>query len=123
MTVDEESPLLANQLSASDQPAAASNGVGKGNGPLFGKTSIAAALLGVFLCHADDTLVLTTHETIASQFQDLSSGPWPLTGYTLGYCVALPVESALHTPVDKQWAPFRTSVALRSLVSLDSMEG
>lgn len=94
MTVDEESPLLSNHLAASE-PAVASDGVRKEKLHLFGKTSIAAALLGVFIAHADEMLVLTTYETIASQFQDLSNGPWLLTGYTLGYCVALPVVSSL----------------------------
>lgn len=34
---------------------------------------------------------MVTYETIAAQFDAVSDNAWILTGYNLGYCVALPV--------------------------------
>ena len=48
---------------------------------------------GVFLVNADTSLVVATYPTIASEFKNLTQGPWMLTGYTLGFSVALPAVS------------------------------
>lgn len=50
-------------------------------------------LAGVFLANADDSFVMATYQTIASQYQQLSDAPFLLTAYNLGYCIALPVVS------------------------------
>ena len=34
---------------------------------------------------------MVTYELIASRFNDVSASAWVLTGYNLGYCIALPV--------------------------------
>ena len=39
----------------------------------------------------DTSLVVATYSSIASEFGNLSEGPWLLTSYLLGYSVALPV--------------------------------
>ena len=39
----------------------------------------------------DEQLVIATYGAIASEFQNLSDGPWLLTSYNLGYCIALPM--------------------------------
>lgn len=40
-------------------------------------------------------MVLSIYGSIASELHQLSRGPWLMTGYTLGYCVALPVVRPL----------------------------
>ncbi len=44
----------------------------------------------MFLANADLGLVLATYSSIASDLRDLDNGAWLLTGYQLGYSVALP---------------------------------
>jgi hypothetical protein len=44
---------------------------------------------------ADESLVMATNEEIGGYFQRSSMGPWLLSSYNLGYCLALPVVSAL----------------------------
>jgi len=51
-------------------------------------------LTGVFIANADTSLVVATYGSIASEFNSLASGPWLLTGYTLGYSIALPAYGA-----------------------------
>ncbi len=53
---------------------------------------------GVFLVNADTSLVVATYPTIASEFKNLTQGPWMLTGYTLGFSVALPAVSVYLSP-------------------------
>jgi hypothetical protein len=36
---------------------------------------------------------MATYGAIASEFRRLSDGNWLMTGYTLGYCVSLPLVS------------------------------
>lgn len=50
-------------------------------------------LLGIFLALADDSFVLSTHGEIASHFSAMSVSHWLVTGYNLGYAVALPAVS------------------------------
>ncbi|KZF26756.1 putative transporter [Xylona heveae TC161] len=57
--------------------------------------SIAVALFGVFLAGGDESLVISMYGEVASEFQNLTDGPWLMTGYTLGYCVALPLYGRL----------------------------
>ncbi|KAL6892073.1 major facilitator superfamily domain-containing protein [Trichoderma evansii] len=51
---------------------------------------IALALVGVFIAGADHSFLMVTYETIASHFDAVSYDAWILTGYNLGYCMALP---------------------------------
>lgn len=74
------------------------------------RQDLTVGFVGVFLASADDSLVYATYGTIASHFEALSDGPLLLTGYTLGYCVALPVVSqnpytaAMELPVGKTYS-------------------
>ena len=72
-----------------------------GNSPqkLIGQSNTSAyndLLTGVFLANADTSLVVATHGSIALEFNSFSSSPWLLTGYTLGYSVALPAVRYIH---------------------------
>lgn len=109
MDVDENCPLLLPQ-SEGHEPYPQSNDSRKpGSSPskslsitvaLFGKQSGLhdgenqgwwIDLQGVFLASADEQLVMATYGPIASEFENLSDGSWLLTGYNLGYCIALPL--------------------------------
>ena len=52
------------------------------------------ACVGAFIANADTSFVIATYTSIASEFGDVSRGPWLLVSYTLGYSVALPVVSS-----------------------------
>ncbi|OJJ49073.1 hypothetical protein ASPZODRAFT_129457 [Penicilliopsis zonata CBS 506.65] len=80
---DEESPLLA--------PPDPKPHNAKRSDALI----IYGTFLGVFVASADESLVLSTYSTIASQFHQLSAGSWLLVAYNFGYCVSLPVYGAL----------------------------
>ncbi|OJJ40864.1 hypothetical protein ASPWEDRAFT_166918 [Aspergillus wentii DTO 134E9] len=80
---DEESPLLQPRA-AQSQKGARSN--------LF---IIYATFFGVFIASVDESLVISTYSTIASQFHLLSQGSWLLVAYNFGYCISLPVYGAL----------------------------
>lgn len=56
---------------------------------------IYATFFGVFIASIDESLVLSTFSTIASQFHLLSQGSWLLVAYNFGYCISLPVYGAL----------------------------
>ncbi|KAF4637899.1 hypothetical protein G7Y89_g191 [Cudoniella acicularis] len=59
--------------------------------------------LGVLLSSADDSIVLATHETVASEFDRLSNSSWMITGFTLGYCVTLPLCGWQDLFSDNSW--------------------
>ena len=65
---------------------------------------------GVFLAAADESLVISTWSSIASQFNRLSEGSWLLVAYNFGYCVSLPVVSRPET--------IHFGIYLRNLVSM-----
>ncbi|OJK05285.1 hypothetical protein ASPACDRAFT_38856 [Aspergillus aculeatus ATCC 16872] len=44
-----------------------------------------------FLASSDESVVIATYDVIASEFHELAKGPWLVTGYNLGYCIALPI--------------------------------
>ena len=52
------------------------------------------ASIGAFIANADTSFVIATYASIASEFGNVSRGPWLLVGYTLGYSVALPIVSS-----------------------------
>ncbi|EAW11605.1 putative MFS transporter [Aspergillus clavatus NRRL 1] len=56
---------------------------------------IGAVWLGEFIDAVDQTILVSTYGTISSQFHSLTMGSWLLTGYNLGYCVALPIYGLL----------------------------
>jgi uncharacterized RDD family membrane protein YckC len=39
--------------------------------------------VGIFVAHADGTILLATHPIIASEFNDLANSTWLITGFTL----------------------------------------
>lgn len=52
----------------------------------------------MLLALADDTFVLAIHGEIASEFHELSMGPWLVSAYNMGYFASLPmVRKALWT--------------------------
>lgn len=51
---------------------------------------------GSFLATADETFVLTTAREIAESFQKGSSSMWLITGYNMGYSMALPIYGRLY---------------------------
>ena len=56
---------------------------------------------GVFIASADESLVISTYSTIASQFHYLSAGSWLLVAYNFGYCIALPVVCLMKASLMK----------------------
>lgn len=52
-------------------------------------------LVGVFVSNADWTFVLASQSTIASEFNDLSSGSWMLSVYILAQCAVQPLYGKL----------------------------
>jgi hypothetical protein len=70
-------------------------------------------MFGVFLSMACESFVATTHEEIASFFNNLWMGPWLLTAYGMGYSMMLPLVSqhepniALESPNRIVWEPNR----------------
>ncbi|ODM16224.1 hypothetical protein SI65_08223 [Aspergillus cristatus] len=51
-----------------------------------------------FLASADNSLMISTYTTIASQFRDLTDGSWLLVAHSFGYCIASPVVSPSNDP-------------------------
>lgn len=39
--------------------------------------------LGIFVAHADGSIMLATHPIIASEFNDLENSSWLITGFSL----------------------------------------
>ncbi|MCJ1230460.1 hypothetical protein MMC12_007134 [Toensbergia leucococca] len=72
------------------------------------------AIIGVFLVNADTSLVVATYPAIASEFRNLSEGPWMLTGYTLGFSVALPAYGATSDALGRK-VPLLVAYCLFSL--------
>ncbi|KAL5045018.1 hypothetical protein BDW71DRAFT_198472 [Aspergillus fruticulosus] len=87
MTVSEDSPLLG---SPDEETGELSSSRKQSDSLVF-----YAAFLGVFIASADELLVISTYSAIASQFHRLSEGSWLLLAYNFGYCISLPVFSAL----------------------------
>ncbi|ODA81067.1 hypothetical protein RJ55_04029 [Drechmeria coniospora] len=65
---------------------------------------------------------MVTYETIASQFDAVSDKAWILTGYNLGYCIALPVYGKTSDTYGHK-APLAASYALFSIGILFSGAG
>ncbi|MCJ1345008.1 hypothetical protein MMC31_003213 [Peltigera leucophlebia] len=59
---------------------------------------LSVALFGAFLASADDSFVIATYSTIASEFHRHSDGQWILMAYNMGYCYALPI--VLHVSIE-----------------------
>ncbi|CAK4030877.1 Vacuolar membrane amino acid uptake transporter fnx2 [Lecanosticta acicola] len=57
--------------------------------------TISVLLLGVFLCNADQSLVLATYGKVASEFNDFDSGSWIISAYIIAQCVAQPLYGKL----------------------------
>ncbi|OBT67636.1 hypothetical protein VE03_03825 [Pseudogymnoascus sp. 23342-1-I1] len=91
---DERTPLVASPKCPQGDPEAQS---GREEEPSskVDWVFLVIAQAGVFLAQADDSFVLSTHGEIASHFQRLSLGPWLVTAYNLGCCVALPMYGRL----------------------------
>ncbi|KAI1916883.1 hypothetical protein LOZ61_000785 [Ophidiomyces ophidiicola] len=94
LMMDEESPLLDEQ-NAPNQQATRNKQQTKNEDERPGFLGVAALLLGAFVAGGDESMVISTYGSIASDLHQLSRGPWLVTGYTLGYCVALPIYGRL----------------------------
>jgi hypothetical protein len=44
---------------------------------------ISVLLIGIFVAHADGSILLATHPIIASEFNDLENSSWLITGFAL----------------------------------------
>ena len=71
----------------------------------------------MFLANADSSLVVATYASIASEFRNLSDGPWLLAIYTLGYNVALPAVSYSLCTIKETRTSYTISVELRAMPS------
>ncbi|KAJ5095777.1 hypothetical protein NUU61_005133 [Penicillium alfredii] len=83
---------------------------------------IMLALVGVFVAGADQSFLMVTYEVIASQFDDVSDSAWVLTGYNLGYCIALPVYGKMSDSYGRK-IPLAVSYCLFSIGCLISGTG
>ncbi|KAJ5858428.1 hypothetical protein N7534_003705 [Penicillium rubens] len=63
----------------------------RSSGLQIGKLAIGSLLLACFLANADESFVLTTGSDVASALNASSSAAWLITGYNLGYILALPM--------------------------------
>ncbi|KAE9370966.1 MFS general substrate transporter [Stipitochalara longipes BDJ] len=97
MAVDETAPLLAkpaaNVTSCREEWDSNSSETAR-IGRKFAWWQI-GALCGILLAYADTSLVWATHETVASNFDNLASSSWMMTSFTIGYCVTLPLYGRL----------------------------
>lgn len=59
--------------------------------PGWEKISLTDCDTGVFVANADESFMIATYSTIASEFNNLSDGQWLLIAYNMGYCYALPI--------------------------------
>ncbi|KAK1144983.1 hypothetical protein N8T08_004698 [Aspergillus melleus] len=50
---------------------------------------------GAFLASADESIMVSTFSSVASEFDRLSEGSWLLVAYNFGYCMSLPVYGHL----------------------------
>lgn len=107
MVADEQQPLLQGESrqpqqiespAAPDAPAAPAPGSSRTNGTAgkdagIDKLIFVVMILGVFLSLACESMVASTQEGIASDFNDLSLAPWLLMAYSMGYSMMLPLVS------------------------------
>ncbi|KAH8594599.1 major facilitator superfamily domain-containing protein [Bisporella sp. PMI_857] len=56
---------------------------------------LSVLLVGVFISHADSSLVFATYATIASEFNSFSDAAWLTTTYTLASCAVQPIVGKL----------------------------
>ncbi|KAE8362456.1 major facilitator superfamily domain-containing protein [Aspergillus caelatus] len=92
MTADEESPFLH----LPPTPGSPVSGLARRRrSERANELVIYGSFVGVFLASADESLVISTWSSIASQFNRLSEGSWLLVAYNFGYCVSLPVYGTL----------------------------
>jgi hypothetical protein len=56
---------------------------------------ISLLLIGVFISHADGTLVMATYATISSEFGAFGDAAWLTTSYTLASCAVQPIVGKL----------------------------
>ncbi|KAL5337486.1 major facilitator superfamily domain-containing protein [Aspergillus crustosus] len=84
----ERAPLL-------EPPAEAEEQIEALNEKTSDRFIVILAFLGVFIASADESLVISTYSSIASQFHQLAEGSWLLLAYNFGYCISLPVYGAL----------------------------
>ncbi|KAJ5888715.1 transporter [Penicillium taxi] len=81
---DSDSDLI-NEIYQSPEISESSKTPGVGTGFFL------VAMLGAFIAYADDSFMISTHGEIASQFGQLSLGPWLIAAYNVGYVVTLPM--------------------------------
>ncbi|KAE8154397.1 major facilitator superfamily domain-containing protein [Aspergillus avenaceus] len=114
MTHDEESPLLH-----SPPTSGRSETHTEFKPPAHGTNRLVVyvTFIGVFLASADDSFVISTWSTIASQFQQLSQGSWLLGAYNFGYCVSLPAYGTLSNMYGRK----NTLLCAYSLFSLSCL--
>ncbi|KAI2818571.1 hypothetical protein CBS115989_5055 [Aspergillus niger] len=100
MASDETTRLLPSP--EDEQPC--DRGESETRGSISGGTGLAIfiAYLGAFLASTDESLVIATYDIIASEFHELSKASWLVTGYNLGYCIALPVYGTLADSLGRQ---------------------
>ncbi|KAE8391853.1 major facilitator superfamily domain-containing protein [Aspergillus alliaceus] len=91
MTADEESALLRSPTQESPESEIET----RQKSERANKLVIYGSFIGVFIASADESLVISTWSSIASQFNRLSEGSWLLVAYNFGYCVSLPVYGTL----------------------------
>ncbi|KOS43232.1 hypothetical protein ACN38_g5877 [Penicillium nordicum] len=84
MTTQDRTPLVA---SSQDEEHLNQ----KSSGLQVGKLAVGSLLLACFLANADESFVLTTGSDVASALNASSSAAWLITGYNLGYILALPI--------------------------------
>lgn len=112
MTTQEQAALVANSQDEEHVNH-------KSSGPQIGKLAVGSLLLcelplsnrdsqiseanssctACFLANADESFVLTTGSDVASALNASSSAAWLITGYNLGYILALPIVSSEHQPL------------------------
>ncbi|RAH87162.1 MFS transporter [Aspergillus japonicus CBS 114.51] len=98
MSLSERTRLLASSGDESEPTGPNSTESPKDNtGSTNNSTRLAIfiAYLGAFLASSDESVVIATYHVIASEFHELAKGPWLVTGYNLGYCIALPIYGTL----------------------------
>ncbi|PYI20578.1 MFS transporter [Aspergillus violaceofuscus CBS 115571] len=98
MSLSERTRLLATSGDESEPTGPNSTESPKNNtGSTNNSTRLAIfiAYLGAFLASSDESVVIATYDVVASEFHELAKGPWLVTGYNLGYCIALPIYGTL----------------------------
>ncbi|RDH24246.1 MFS general substrate transporter [Aspergillus niger ATCC 13496] len=94
MASDETTRLLPSP--EDEQPC--DRGESETRGSISGGTGLA-----IFIAYlGNESLVIATYDIIASEFHELSKASWLVTGYNLGYCIALPVYGTLADSLGRQ---------------------